>query len=123
MSTLGLVPDILADRPDLLGRLKLLVERVEDGRLDPCILDLCRRVGTLLGCPAHRGTVPLAAEFDERQRACLGFAEQFVLDAHSVPDEDARRMTEHLTDAEAVARWRPVSGGKSVTDMSSWWAC
>ncbi len=104
MSTLGRVPLALADRPDLLERLERLVRRVEDGRLDSRILELCRlRVGTLLGCPAHAGSVPASQDMDERQRACLDFAEQFVLDHHAITDGDASRVTEHLTDAEMVA--------------------
>ncbi len=103
VSTLGTVPVVLADRPDLLERLERLVGRVEDGRLDRRILELCRlRVGTLLGCPAHRGPIPSRHDMDERQRACLDFAEQFVLDHHAITDGDARRVTEHLTDAEMV---------------------
>lgn len=104
MTNLGRVPAVLADRPDLLERLGQLVSRVEDGRLDRRILELCRlRVGTLLGCPAHRGPVPPGAELDERQRVCLDFAEQFVLDHHAITDGDASRVTAHLSDAEMVA--------------------
>lgn len=104
MSTLGRVPLALADRPDLLDRLERLVRQAEDGRLDRRILELCRlRVGTLLGCPAHQGPVPRREDLDAKQRACLDFAEQFVLDHHAITDGDARRVTEHLTDAEMVA--------------------
>ncbi len=103
MSRLGAVESILADRPDLLGRLSKLVDLAEDGRVDPGLLRLCRaRVGKLLGCPAHAGEVPRLEDLDDRQRAVLAFAELFVMDHHSITDEDARRVTAHLSDAEMV---------------------
>ncbi|HET9078450.1 MAG TPA: hypothetical protein VFN68_16055 [Acidimicrobiales bacterium] len=101
---LGRVPDVLSGRPELLERLETLVRRVEDGRLDRRILGLCRRrVGTLLGCPAHRGVIPARDRMDDRERACVDFAEQFVLAHHDITDDDARRVTSHLSDAEMVA--------------------
>lgn len=103
MSTLGSVSVALADRPDLLGRLQRLVTIVEDGRLDRGVLALCRgRVGTLLGCPAHASPVPAREALDDRQAACLDFAEQFVLDHHAITEADAARVTAHLSDAELV---------------------
>lgn len=104
MTGLGRVPAVLADRPDLLERLERLAGRLDDGALDRRILELCRRrVGTLLGCPEHAGPIPSREELDARQRACLDFAERFVLDHHAITDADAARVGEHLTDAEMVA--------------------
>lgn len=104
MTSLGTVPDALGSRPELLERLEHLVSVIEDGRLDRGILDLCRRrVGTLLGCPAHAGPVPSTDQLDARQQACLGFAEQFVLAHHEITDEDAGRVTGFLSDGEMVA--------------------
>lgn len=104
MITLGQVTPALAQRPDLLGPLERLVELVEDGRIDVDLLAMCRRrVGTLLGCPAHAGPVPPRDALDDRQRACLDFAEMFVMDHHAITDDDAARVTSHLSDAEMVA--------------------
>ncbi len=104
MSDLGSVPTLLAGRPDLLSRLEKLVGVVEDGRIDPETLQLCRRrVGTLLGCPAHSGPVPTREEMDSRQRACVDFTEQFVLAHHDITDEDAAVVTAELGDAGMVA--------------------
>jgi alkylhydroperoxidase family enzyme len=97
------VAQALRDRPDLLVRLTRLVDLVEDGRFDPQILAMCRkRVGTILACPTHAGRAPAREELDSRQLACLDFAEMFVLDHHSITDEDARAVTAHLSDAEMV---------------------
>lgn len=84
---------------------------------DPVLLELCRvRMATLLDFPAEcaRRTTraraagltddaladlprwPTSAQFGERERACLAFAEQFVLDAKGVTDELVTAITAHL---------------------------
>jgi alkylhydroperoxidase family enzyme len=79
--------------------------------LDPEILELCRlRIAQLLGAddelrersPAAAGLDevlveklrqwPTAPEFDERQRACIGFAEQALIDAQEVTDDQVARV-------------------------------
>jgi len=82
------------------------------GVLPPRTLDLCRRrVAMLLGVDPEGGlpgppgaagaTVeqvaalrrwPTAACFDDDERACLAFAEQYVLDPHAVSDADVRAL-------------------------------
>lgn len=100
----GWSPSGLAGRPDLTSRLEKLTALVEDGRFDPEILDMCRRrVATLLGCPVHAGPVPRLEDLDERHRACLDFAEMFVIDHHSITDEQASGVKAHLSDSEMVA--------------------
>jgi alkylhydroperoxidase family enzyme len=78
------------------------------GALDPVTLELCRlRIAQLLGCPdALAERTPAAAgldeamvaalpqwstddRFDTRLRACLGYAEQLLIDAQGVTDEQA----------------------------------
>ena len=56
--------------------------------LDVAILELCRdRIDQLLGVPGAK--VPPTAELDERQRLCLSYAEQVLIDAQGVTDADA----------------------------------
>jgi len=91
---------------------------------DPVLLELCRvRIAMLLGCEAEQGLrtpAALAAGLDEaavaelaqwptsgrfgpRERACLAFCEQFVIDVATISDEQARAVSdalgpEHLAD-------------------------
>jgi alkylhydroperoxidase family enzyme len=79
--------------------------------LAPAILELCRlRIAQLLGAadelarrtPGVEGLDeslvdtlaqwPTAPGFDERQRVCLGYAEQILIDAQGVSDDDAARV-------------------------------
>jgi alkylhydroperoxidase family enzyme len=81
--------------------------------MDPVIVELCRlRVAQLVGCDAELGvrsrpavdeglseeTVaalrswPTAALFDDTTRACLGFAEQFVIDPSGIGADDRTRL-------------------------------
>lgn len=115
---LGLRPELLAD----LKRFHALFWT--DGRVDPVLLELCRlRIASLLGCaselrvryePARRAGLgeekiaalprwPSAPEFSAAERACLAFAEAFVIDVHSIDDALAAAVTEHLSPAEMVA--------------------
>lgn len=92
--------------------------------IDPDILDLCRlRIAQVLGgdtvptigaagtgarTPPAEKVAALeewrqAAVFTDRERACLAFAEKFVLQPHGVTDEDAAAVTAHLSDKEMIA--------------------
>jgi alkylhydroperoxidase family enzyme len=92
--------------------------------VDPVILELCRlRIAQLFGCDAELRVrhVPAdaaglteekiaalenwrtAGEFSDAERACLAFAEKFVLNPHGVTDEDAAAVTAHLSDKETIA--------------------
>ena len=84
---------------------------------DPVVLELARlRIATLLGndgeltrrTPAARDAGltedkiaavpewPTSSRFDARERACVSLAEQFVMDANGVTDEQVADVTEHL---------------------------
>ena len=114
----GLRPDLFAACGDFAGLFweKRLVE--------PTLLELCRvRVGQMIGtelpafCDAMRdarAAVPAAkladvaawwnsAAFSDTERACLRFAEQFVLDAKGIGDKDAAAVIAALGDAGTVA--------------------
>jgi alkylhydroperoxidase family enzyme len=85
--------------------------------VDPVLLELCRlRVAMLLDCDAEQAartpaategglqesTVaelarwPTSSRFGPRERACLGFCEQFVMDVATMPDELVREVADHL---------------------------
>ena len=83
---------------------------------DARVLDLCRlRMATLLGMSppspkvasadevAELAQWPTSPRFDERDRAALAFAEQWLIDASEVTDADAARVREHYTDPEVAA--------------------
>jgi alkylhydroperoxidase family enzyme len=84
---------------------------------DPVVLELCRlRMATLLDAPvevarrteracaagldeakiADLPAWPSSPSFDARERACLALAEQFVIDANTVTDEQVAEVTRHL---------------------------
>ncbi len=89
--------------------------------LSPPILELCRlRIAQILCCaPAldHRTPQAVAAGFDEslvhsmtrwptdpgfdsRTRACLGYAEQLLIDAQEVSDEQARDVIAEIGEGD-----------------------
>jgi alkylhydroperoxidase family enzyme len=84
---------------------------------DPVLLELCRlRMAALLTSPAEQARRtgraaaagldeakvaelprwPTSPRFDARERACLALAEQFVIDANGVTDEQVADVTAHL---------------------------
>ena len=91
--------------------------------VDPSVLELCRlRVAQLLGArypqsvrtpEAQAAGLPEAriaalaswrtSSFTHTERACLRFAEQFVLDAKGITDADAAAVVGALGDAGTVA--------------------
>jgi alkylhydroperoxidase family enzyme len=116
---------VLGWRPELLADYRaFLTELWTGGAVDPVVLELCRlRVAQLLGCeaelrlryePARAAGLgeakiallerwPTAAGFSEVERACLAYAEQFVLDVHGIDDGDAAALAAHLTPGGLVA--------------------
>ena len=90
-----------------------------DGRLDPVLLELCRRrlaemngAALLPGTPGPTLDPAKLAElprwwkserFTPLEKACLRFAEQFALDPKQIGDADARAVTDALGDAGTVA--------------------
>ena len=91
---------------------------------DPVLLELCRlRMATVLSYPAEQArrtararaagldeakvaelpSWPTSPRFDARERACLALAEQFVIDANGVTDEQVADVTAHLGPARCYA--------------------
>jgi alkylhydroperoxidase family enzyme len=87
------------------------------GNADPIIVELCRlRMAQLLGCEfdlsiryrrardaglsdAKVAALPqyaTAPEFSDRERACITFAEQYVIAASGITDPDVEELKRHI---------------------------
>lgn len=111
--------DIFALRPNLFAEYERFYSLFWSLRpVDPGLLELCRlRMAQLLGYEeGPLCAVGLAEEkraaldawktapiFSDGERACLAFAEKFVLAPHSISDADAATVTAHLSAKEMVA--------------------
>jgi alkylhydroperoxidase family enzyme len=104
--------DALALRPALRDDLRRFEALLWESGVDRDVLDLCRlRVAQLLRCDAilRETTRDLdaltrwPAHYDERTRACLAFAESFVMDPRAITDADAAAVTAQLGAAGLVA--------------------
>jgi alkylhydroperoxidase family enzyme len=126
-ATAGLDPfeRVFSLRPNLFDAWRGFADLFWTRRLlDPVLLELCRlRVAQLLGArypqslrtpqarEAGLGEDRIAAlsawwsagDFDPTERACLRFAEQYVLDAKGISDADAAAVVAALGDAGTVA--------------------
>jgi hypothetical protein len=71
------------------------------GPVDSALLERCRaHVAAVFGAATD---VPAAGDGSDAERACLAFAEKFVLDPHGISDADAAAVTAHLSAPEMVA--------------------
>jgi hypothetical protein len=100
---------VLSHRPAYAAALQQVLHAIWDQEVvDVMILELCRlRIGHLLGATPVPTRVdeevcaalprwPSDDRFDPRTRAALGYAEQLLLDAQAVTDDDARTVIESL---------------------------
>jgi alkylhydroperoxidase family enzyme len=100
---------VLADLPEVREQLELAHDEacatVASDLLEPCRA----RIAQLLGCteelegadPAWLAELtrwPTSPAIDDRQRACLAFTEQFVIDVASMDDALAEAVRTHLGD-------------------------
>lgn len=100
--------DLPALEPAVAAPLAALIDGVWDGRIDPTIVERCRRrMCTLLHARSdagrHATTPDLVGDPDERARACLAFTEQWVLDPHAMTDAQAAAVTALLSPAECAS--------------------
>ena len=107
---------VLDGQPDVRDALDA-VSQAAWASVDPVLLELCRlRMAMLFSCPAElawRTPAAVAAGLEEeriealaqwptsqrfgpRERACLAFAEQFVIDVAGLDDAVAGAVIEHL---------------------------
>jgi len=110
---------VLADHPDVAGALDDLHTAVWRA-LDPTLLELTRlRIAMLLDCPtelaartpaataagldeatiAELADWPRSPRFDERQRACLDFVEQYLIDVAGMSTAQTAAVASHLGDS------------------------
>jgi alkylhydroperoxidase family enzyme len=129
MSTVGSWDDLTALSPDAAGALSGVVAAAWDST-DPALLELARlRIAKLLGHTADLlrrtpramdaglsdekarevASWPTSPRFTARERACLAFTEQFVIDANGVTDEMVAEVSAHLGAAGCYAFAEAVS--------------
>lgn len=110
--------DVVGARPEYAAALRDIEAAIWNQTLvSPTILELCRlRIAQILGCAAaleYRTPRALADRFDEalvdsltswptsgcfdrRLRACIGYAEQLLIDAQEVSDELCRAVIDDV---------------------------
>jgi alkylhydroperoxidase family enzyme len=114
--TSEVIAAVLAAHPDVVRHLEEAHEAAWRA-VDPVLLELCRlRLAMLLGCEAElharteaavvggleEATIaelarwPTSPRFGSRERACLTFCEQFVIDVANMPDEVAFAVSAEL---------------------------
>lgn len=110
------IAEVLHDQPDVRDALVMAWDEAWKAT-DPILLELCRlRIAKLLGCEAElMSRIPQAEaagldesmvdvlsqwptdpSFEGAARACLAFAEQFVIDVASMSDAIADAVRKHL---------------------------
>jgi alkylhydroperoxidase family enzyme len=115
---------VLAGLATGVPELAALYAELWDAGVDAVTLELCRlRMASLIGSAADLAarepravaagltedvvdalpSWPSSERFTDAQRAALGFAEQYVIDAHGFTDDDMARMHEHFTDPQLAA--------------------
>lgn len=139
--TFGLRPDAYARFRELYGGLW------DPAVIDSRILELCRlRIATILGCDGERAvrfgdaveagvteadvaalpTWPSSPAFSAIERACIAYAEQYVMDPHELTDGHFATLHDHLDEPalatlslavamfDALARFRLALGVEPV---------
>lgn len=110
--------DLLALHPALAADHQRVLDEVWQSSVDACILEFCRlRTATILGNTRAwvepRSAAAVAAGLDESlvadlalwstkpgfssaAKACLGLAEQFVIDVHGITDAQVAEVARHI---------------------------
>jgi alkylhydroperoxidase family enzyme len=102
-------------RPDLAEALAAYRAAIRSGPLDEALLDQCEAL--VRGRIAHEAA-PRERPADERARAVLELADQFVIDAHGIDDAMRDAVLDHLSSVElaALVQWLAVSDGLARLD-------
>jgi alkylhydroperoxidase family enzyme len=101
VSWLSGADDVFALRPVATARLRDLEAELSNSALDERTIELVRtRVAWLLG---HAGAPTPDAELTDRDRAALGFVEQYVLDPSGITDAQTAALHEVFTEPELTA--------------------
>lgn len=110
--------DLMALHPGLAADHQRLMAEIWNSSVDPRILELCRlRTATILGnstawdeprspagveagldesLVAALNQWPTHPGFDDATRACLGLAEQYVIDVHGITDSQVASVEHHI---------------------------
>jgi alkylhydroperoxidase family enzyme len=109
--TAAAIESILAEQPDVRRDLVSAYEAAREA-IDPDLFDKVRiRVAMLLGCEheldrpdlvAILPSWPTSPAFSARDRACLAYTEQFVIDVASMPDNLVEDVTRELGDTALI---------------------
>jgi alkylhydroperoxidase family enzyme len=126
--------EVLGLRPELAGDHALLLDVIWSGAVSPVTLELCRlRMAMVLRCaPALAERSPAAVDagldedriarlpawptdpaFSDEERACVSFAEKYVIDHHGITDDDV----------DAVVAALGPSGTVTLTTALAVWEC
>lgn len=92
----------LALRPDLRGPLDGLLRTLREGPVEPTLLEACDAlIRHRVGVPVD-GPIPDVADpsLDDRTRAVLVMAEQFVVDPHGIEPPMRDAVLDHCSMAE-----------------------
>jgi alkylhydroperoxidase family enzyme len=94
--------DVLALRPVATAQLRDLEAELGNSALDERTVELVRaRVARLLGL--RDAPIVDDATLSDRERAALGFAEQYVLDPSGITDDHAAALHDVLSEPELTA--------------------
>ena len=93
------IDDALALRPDLAEPLADLLATLRAGPIESDLLDGCEAlIRHRVGVPVHAPVPDVgSASLDDRTRAILVMAEQFVVDPHGIDTEMRDRVLDHCS--------------------------
>ena len=110
-STDAFFREVLADRAPVADQLEK-IHGLAWEVADPVLLDLCRlRIAMLLGCHSELEVLnsdldsdkiaslsqwATSGLFSEREKSCLRFTEEFIVDVSQIPDSSAFAVRDHL---------------------------
>ena len=110
-STDAFFREVLADRTPVADQLEK-IHGLAWEVADPVLLDLCRlRIAMLLGCYSELEVLnsdldsdkiaslsqwAASGLFSEREKSCLRFTEEFIVDVSQIPDSSAFAVRDHL---------------------------
>lgn len=140
--------DVVGARPEYAAALRDIEDAIWNQTLvSPTILELCRlRIAQILGCvvaleyrtPRAQAdrfdealvdsltSWPTSDGFDRRLRACLGYAEQLLIDAQEVSDELCRAVIDEVGEGGflvltyACGLFETTQGARLVLGAARW---
>jgi alkylhydroperoxidase family enzyme len=107
--------DVLHGRADLAQPFEAYREELRSDLVDDALLDGCE---ALVRSRIRGEPVPVVPA-DERARAVLTFAEQFVIDPHGIDDAMRDAVLDHLTTPQlaVLVQWIALSDGLARLEL------